>query len=87
MFLKILLEVKLVNKNVLDNVIAMVSINESLSLVAVVHGSPAELIICLLSLHEAPDRTTHYRYRVLVRQDQDLAGLIDINSWTEELTC
>ena len=61
------------------------SINVPLSLVAWVHGSPAELVVSHLPLHEAPHRTAHHRHRLLVGHDQDLADLINLNSFAEEL--
>ena len=78
-------KLKLVCKYVIDNIVVVFSVDETISLVAIVHGSPTKLVIFLLSLHEAPDRTTHYRYRLLVRYDQDLTDLINFNSPTEKL--
>ena len=65
----------------------VVSIDEALPLVSRVHGSPAELVVHHIPLHEAPDRTTHDGYRLLVGHDQNLAHLVDLNSSAEELAC
>ena len=73
--------------DIIDEIVEVGSIDEPLSLVARVHGSPAELVITSLSLHEAPHRTTHHRNRLLVRHDQDLSRLINVHSLTEKLTC
>ena len=73
--------------DIIDQIIEVGSIDEALSLVARVHGSPAELVIRSLSLHEAPHRTTHHRNRLLVRHDEDLSCLVYVHSLAEKLTC
>ena len=73
--------------DIIDKIVEVGSIDEPLSLVARVHGSPAELVITSLSLHKAPHRTTHHRNRFLVWHDEDLSCLIYVHSLTEELTC
>ena len=80
-----LLEFEVSRKDVIDEVIKVVSIDQSLSLVAWVHGSPAELVISHLTLHEAPHRATHHRHWFLARQDEDRAHCINLNSLPEEL--
>jgi len=72
-------------KYFLHYIIPVNSLNQSLSLVAWVHGSPAELVISHLTLHEAPHRATHHRHWLLARQDQDLTHCINFNSLPEEL--
>ena len=72
--------------DIIDEIVEVGSIDEPLSLVARVHGSPAELVITSLSLHEAPHRTTHHRNRLLVWHDQDLSHFVHLNALTEELT-
>ena len=83
----LLLELEVIGHHVIHEVVIVCSIDQTLSLVARVHGSPAELVISLLSLHEAPDGTTHHRYRLLVWDDEDLAYLVNHNSGAEELAC
>ena len=81
-----LLELEVCGHDIIDQIIEVGSINEALSLVARVHGSPAELVIRSLSLHEAPHRTTHHRNRLLVWHDKDLTNLVHLNTLAEELT-
>ena len=73
--------------DIVHQVVEVGPIDEALSLVAGVHGRPAELIISRLSLHEAPHGATHHRHWLLVRHDQDLSRLVNINSFAKELTC
>ena len=73
--------------DIIDKIVKVGTINEPLSLVARVHGSPAELVIRSLSLHEAPHRTTHHRNRLLVWHDEKLSCLINVHSLAKELTC
>jgi len=72
-------------KYFLHYIIPVNSLDQSLSLVAWVHGSPAELVISHLTFHEAPHRATHHRHWFLARQDQDLTHCIYLNSLPEEL--
>ena len=81
-----LLEFEICGHDIIDEIVEVGSIDEPLSLVARVHGSPAELVITSLSLHEAPHRTTHHRNRLLVWHDQDLSHFVHLNALTEELT-
>ena len=74
-------------EHVIHQIVKVFSIDEPLSLVAWVHGGPAELVVSHLPLHEAPHRTAHHRYGVLVGHDQDFAHLVDLNSLAEELAC
>jgi len=74
-------------EDVIHEVIKVGSINQPLSLVAWVHGSPAELVIRNLMLHEAPHRATHHRHWLLARQDQYLTHCINLNSLPKELAC
>ena len=73
--------------DIIDKIIEVGSIDEPFSLVAWVHGSPAELIISNLSLHEAPHWPSHHRYWLLVGHDENFSCLINIHSFAEELTC
>ena len=81
----VLLKHKTAVKHMIYYVVLVDTLNQSLSLVAWVHGSPAELVISHLTLHEAPHRTTHHRYWLLPWQDEDLTGLINLHSLPEEL--
>ena len=83
----LLIEFKLCGEDIIHQVVKVGAINQPLSLVAWVHGGPAKLVISHLSLHEAPHRSTHYRYRFLAWEDQELAYLIKCHLLTEELTC
>ena len=83
----LLVELEFSRHDVVYKVVKVGAIDEALSLVARVHGSPAELVVFLLPLHEGPDWTTHHWDRLLVRHDQNLTNLINLNSFTEELTC
>ena len=82
-----LIELELSGHDVIHKIVKVGAIDEALSLISLVHGGPAELVVFLLSLHEGPDWTTHHWDRLLVRHDQNLTNLIDLNSITEELTC
>jgi len=81
------LEFEISGENVIHKVVKVGPINQPLSLVAWVHGSPAELIIRYLTIHEAPHRATHHRHWFLARQYQDLTHCINLNSLPEELAC
>ena len=81
-----LLELEICGHDIINEIVEVGSIDEPLSLVARVHGSPAELVIRSLSLHEAPHRTTHHRNRLLVRHDEDLTNFVHLNTLSEELT-
>ena len=82
-----LLEFEVSGKDIIHEVVKIGSINQPLSLITWVHGSPAELVISHLTLHEAPHRATHHRHWFLARQDQDLTYCINLNSLPEELAC
>ena len=85
--LLLLLELKVSGQDIVHEVVKVGSINQPLSLVAWVHGSPAELVISHLTLHEAPHRATHHRHWLLPWQDEDLTSLINLHSLPEKLTC
>ena len=53
-------------EDIINQVVEVVSLDESLALVTRVHGCPAELVLRCLPLHEAPDRLPHYWYRLHV---------------------
>ena len=75
-------------EEIINQVVEGVSLDESLALVAGVHGCPAELVLRHLPLHEAPDRLPHYWYRLHVwPKKQQLSRLVNFNPLTEELTC
>ena len=83
----LLLEFKVGGEHIIDQVVKVGAINQPLSLVAWVHGGPAELVIRQFPLHEAPHWSAHHRHRLLVGHDQDLTDLIKFNSLAEELAC
>ena len=83
----LLFKLEVSGQDIIHQVVKVGSIDESLSLVAWVHGSPAKLFIGHLSLHEAPHRTTHHWDRLFVWHDQELTNFINLNSLAEELTC
>ena len=72
--------------DIIHKVVEVGSINDTLPLVAWVHGCPAELIFYNFPLHEAPHRATHNGHRFLVGHDQDLSSLVHINPLAEKLT-
>ena len=75
-------------EDVINQVVEVVSLDESLALVAGVHGCPAELVLRCLPLHKTPDRLPHYWYRLHVwPKKQQLSRLVNFNPLTEELTC
>ena len=78
-------KVEVGGEDIVHKVVKVGSIDQSLSLVAWVHSSPAELVISHLTLHEAPHGATHHRHWLLAWQDQDLTSLINLNSPPEEL--
>ena len=82
-----LLVLVLAGHDIIDEVIIVDSVNQPLSLVAGVHGGPAELVITSLPLHETPDRAMHDGNGLFVGHDQDLTDLVDLNTLAEELTC
>ena len=53
-------------EDVINQVVKVVSLDESLALVARVHGCPAELVLRHFPLHEAPDGLPHHWYRLHV---------------------
>ena len=53
-------------EDIINQVIEVVSLDEPLALVARIHGCPAELILRSLPLHEAPNRLSHYWYRLYI---------------------
>ena len=81
------LEFEISGENVIHKVVKVGPINQPLSLVAWVHGSPAELVISHLTFHEVPHRATHHRHWFLARQYQDLTHCINFHSLQEELAC
>ena len=85
--LQLLLEVKVGGEHIIDKVVKVGAINQPFSLVARVHGGPAELVIRQFPLHEAPHWSAHHRHGLLVGHNQDLADLIKFNSLAEELAC
>ncbi len=74
-------------EDILDSVVPITTVNQPLSLVARVHGGPAELVVKHLPLHETPDRTTHHGHWLLRWKDQDLTNFINFNPFAEELAC
>ena len=78
-------EAPLCIQHIIHEVVQVGPIDEPVSLVARVHGGPAELVVGSLSLHEAPHGTTHHGDWLLAWQQQDLAHLVNLNALTEEL--
>ena len=76
-------------EDIINQVVEVVSLDESLALVAGVHGCPAELVLRRLPLHETPDRLPHYRYRLHVwpKYSSSTSRLINLNHFMKELTC
>ena len=87
LYLLSFLELEVSGEDIIHKVVKVGSIDQPLSLVAWVHGSPAELVISHLTLHEAPHRATHHRNWLLPWQDEDFTGLINLHSPPEELAC
>ena len=79
------LKLEIRRHDIVHKIVEVRSINKLFSLVAWVHGSPAELIVGSLSLHETPHRATHHGHRFLVGHDQDLTHFINCNPLAEEL--
>ena len=73
--------------HIIHEIIEIVPVDKPLPLVTGVHGGPAELVVHLFSLHEAPDGTSHDGDRLLVGHDEDLTHLVNADSLTEKLTC
>ena len=86
-YLLLLCKLEVSGENIIHKIVKVGSINQPLSLVAWVHGSPAELVVSYLTLHEAPHRVAHHRHWLLAWQDQDLTSLINLHSFPEKLTC
>ena len=81
-------ELEFCGEHIVHQVVKVGSINEALSLEAWVHGHPAELAgVTGLSLHEGPHWLALDRYRLLPRDHEDLANLIQHHILVEELTC
>ena len=67
--LLLLLELEVSGEDIIHEIVKVGSIDQSLSLVARVHGSPTELVVSHLTLHEAPNRATHHGHWLLAWQD------------------
>ena len=67
--LRLLLELEVGGEDIIHEIVKVGSIDQSHSLVARVHGSPTELVVSHLTLHEAPNWTTHHRHWLLAWQD------------------
>ena len=74
-------------KNVVDDVVQIVPVNEVVSLVTGVHGDPAELVAGDVVLHVSPHRFPHHGDGVFTRQYEELPTYIYLHSLSEELTC
>ena len=82
------LELEVRGEDIVNQIVKVVSLDEPLSLIARVHGCPAELIIRSLPLHEAPDRLPHdWHWVHFWPKQQQLSRLINLDPLTEELTC
>ena len=78
-------KLELTRQHIIHQIVKVVTLQETLSLVAGVHGGPAQLVIFLLPLHEGPDRTTHHWDRIKGGEDQHATNLIYVHTRTEEL--
>ena len=85
--LLLLFELEVGGEDIIHEIVKVGPINQSLSLVAWVHGGPTELVVSHLTLHEAPHGATHHRHWFLAGQDQDFTYCINFNSLAEELAC
>ena len=81
------LELEVIREDVIDEVVKVVTLDEPLALVARVLGLPAQLVVGLLTFHEMPHWSAHHWDWTLVGKEEQLAGLVYLNSVTEELTC
>jgi len=63
----LLLEFEVIREYIVNQVIVVDSINQPFSLFAMVHGSPAALLISRLVLHESPHLVVPHQYRILAR--------------------
>ena len=67
--LLLLLELEVSGEDIIHEIVKVASIDQSLSLVARVHGGPTELVVSHLTLHEAPNWATHHWHWLLAWQD------------------
>ena len=74
-------------EHIINQIVQVVSLYELLSLIAWVHGHPAELVTGLFSLHEVPDWLPHHRHWLHVRKEKETARFIYFDSRPKELTC
>ena len=79
-------ELELCGEHVIYKVVKVVSINQALSLVARIHGCPAQCVVtCHLSFHEGPQRLALNWYGLLSREEKNLAHTIQNHTLAEEL--
>ena len=79
------MELKVLSKDIINEVIKVVSFNEPLALVARVHGYPAKLVVRYVSFHKVPYLSTHHRNWVQGREEEELARFINLISIAKEL--
>ena len=81
-------ELELSGEDIVHQIVKVGSINESLSLVAWVHGHPAEVAgVPSLSLHEGPHWLALHWDRLLPGDHEDLANIVQHHITVEELAC
>ena len=84
------LEQEISGENILHPVVHIGSLNQALSLLTVIYGSPALFAISHLMefiLHETPYRTLLHWYWLSVMKDQNLLGMINCYTIPKKLTC
>ena len=83
-----LLVLELCGEHVVHQVVKVGAVNQTLPLVARVHGHPAEVgRISPLTLHECPQGFALDGDRLFTRENEQLADSVQRHSITEELTC
>ena len=88
MFVRFKLEIG--GKEILHLVVHIRSVDQSLSLLTMLYGSPALFAIIYLAklvLHVTPYRTLFNWHGLLVRKDEHLLNVIDSHTTVQKLTC
>ena len=82
------LVLELSGEHVVHQVVEVGAVNQTLPLVARVHGHPAEVgRISLLTLHKCPQGFALDGDRLFTRENEQLADAVQRDSITEELAC
>ena len=83
-----LLVLELCGEHVVHQVVKVGAVNQTLPLVARVHGHPAEVgRISTLTLHECPQGFALDGDRLFTRENEQLANVVQRHSTAEELAC